>query len=123
MKNYLMLGCAVVCEVIGSSALKRAEQEAAWFLLTLIADLVAFVLLALLLRRGMALSVVYGIWGALGVALTAFVGTVVFGEPFTLMMGCGVALVIGGVIMVEVGSDAQAPAEDGSSATMNEVRA
>ena len=36
-----MLGCAVVCEVIGSSALKRAEQEAAWFLLTLIADLVA----------------------------------------------------------------------------------
>ncbi|WP_281710914.1 DMT family transporter [Dermacoccus nishinomiyaensis] len=123
MKNYLMLGCAVVCEVIGSSALKRAEQDAAWFLLTLIADLVAFVLLALLLRRGMALSVVYGIWGALGVALTAFVGTVLFGEPFTLMMGCGVALVIGGVIMVEVGSDSQAPAEDGSSATMNEVRA
>ncbi|MGW3797422.1 DMT family transporter [Dermacoccus nishinomiyaensis] len=123
MKNYLMLGCAVVCEVIGSSALKRAEQDATWFLLTLVADLVAFVLLALLLRRGMALSVVYGIWGALGVALTAFVGTVVFGEPFTLMMGCGVALVIGGVIMVEVGSDSQAPAEDGSSATMNEVRA
>ena len=123
MKNYLMLGCAVVSEVIGSTALKRAEQDKTWFLLTLVADLIAFTLLALLLRRGMALSVVYGIWGALGVALTAFIGTVFFHEPFTLMMGCGVALVIGGVVMVEAGSGSHAQPSDEAAGDATEVRA
>lgn len=104
MKNYLILAVAVCCEVAGSLALKQAQGHPAWMLLTLVADGIAFTLLAVLLRRGMALSVAYGLWGAAGVALTALMGTVLFDEPFTLLMGCGIALVIAGVLLVEFGA-------------------
>lgn len=66
----------------------------------------AFVCLSLVLRAGMGLGVAYGIWGACGVVLTAVFSMVLFGEPLTLLMGAGIALVIGGVLCVELGSQA-----------------
>ena len=64
----------------------------------------SFVLLSLVLRRGVALGVAYGIWAALGVALTAVLSTAIFDERFTGVMGVGIALVIAGVLAVELGS-------------------
>lgn len=113
--NYLMLLFAIGCEVAGASGLKQAQHHPAWLLLTLLADGVALTILGLLLRRGMQLSVAYGIWGAGGVALTALLGAVVFGEPFTLLMGVGILLVIAGVLLVEFGSAHNgAPSSDDS---------
>ena len=66
--------------------------------------LLAFVGLASVLRRGMALGVAYGIWGAGGVALTALLASALFGEPLTIVMGLGIGLVIVGVLLVETGS-------------------
>jgi small multidrug resistance pump len=50
------------------------------------------------------LGVAYGIWAALGVILTVLLAALLFGEPLTPMMRTGVALVIGGVLCVEIGS-------------------
>jgi len=66
----------------------------------------AFTLLALVLREGMALGVAYGIWGAMGVALTAVLAALLFGQPLTGVMILGLALIIGGVLTVELGSQA-----------------
>ena len=52
----------------------------------------------------MPLGVAYGIWSALGVAATAVLSSVLFDEAFTLAMVGGLALIIGGVVLVEVGS-------------------
>lgn len=104
MKNYLMLAFAICCEVAGSTGIKQAQEHPAWLLLTICTDGIALFILGLLLRRGMQLSVAYGIWGAGGVALTALVGTLAYGEPFTLLMGVGIVLVIAGVLLVEFGS-------------------
>ncbi|CAI7614547.1 unnamed protein product [Penicillium discolor] len=46
----------------------------------------------------MALGVAYGIWGASGVALTALLSLIIFGEPLTLLMGIGIVVVIAGVL-------------------------
>lgn len=62
--------------------------------------------LSLVLRTGMALGVAYGIWGASGVALTALLSLIIFGEPLTLLMGIGIVVVIAGVLCVELGAQA-----------------
>lgn len=64
----------------------------------------SFTLLAFVLRHGMPLGVAYGIWGALGVASTAVMSAVIFGESLTPLVGVGIALIIAGVLTVELGS-------------------
>ena len=66
----------------------------------------AFAFLAGVLNTGMALGVAYGIWGASGVALTAIMSFVIFGEPITLLMGVGIVIIIAGVLCVELGAQA-----------------
>jgi small multidrug resistance pump len=62
------------------------------------------VLLGLVLRAGMPLGVAYGIWGAIGVAATAVASSLIFDEAISLVMSLGIALVITGVLLVELGS-------------------
>jgi small multidrug resistance pump len=52
----------------------------------------------------MAVGVVYGIWVACGVALTAILGRVIFRDPLTPRMGLGIALIIAGVLVIELGA-------------------
>ena len=61
-------------------------------------------LLALALGAGVPLGVAYGIWAAAGVALTAVLSRFLFKEPLTLIMGVGVALIVGGVLLIEIGA-------------------
>ena len=63
----------------------------------------SFAFLAGVLRKGLGLGVAYGIWAALGVT-HVLLAAVIFGEALTPMMMIGVAMVIGGVLCVELGS-------------------
>jgi small multidrug resistance pump len=58
----------------------------------------------------MPLGVAYGVWSALGVAATAVFSSLLFDEAFTGSMVLGLLLIVGGVVLVEVGS--HPPAED-----------
>jgi small multidrug resistance pump len=99
-----MLAVAIVSEVVATLALRAALDDRAWFLLVAAGYLAAFVLLGAVLAAGMPVGVAYGIWSASGVALTAILAALVFDDPFTSLMGLGIALVIGGVLLVELGS-------------------
>lgn len=101
---WLFLIGAIVCEVGGTLALRMAAVgRRAWFAAVGAGYVLAFGMLTLALAQGMALGVAYGIWAAAGVALTAVLGRVLFAEPFTWVMGLGVVLIIGGVLLIEVG--------------------
>jgi small multidrug resistance pump len=104
MLKWLLLGGAIVTEVAGSLSLKGALDHPLLYVVVVVGYLAAFVLLTLVLRAGVAVGVAYGIWGALGVALTALLSAVIFGEPLTPLMIAGMALVIAGVLCVEIGS-------------------
>ena len=56
------------------------------------------------LRQGLGLGVAYGIWSAAGVALTAVASRVLFKEPLTLVMILGLGLIMGGVLLIELGA-------------------
>lgn len=57
------------------------------------------------LDRGMGLGVAYGIWAAVGVALTALMSKWLFDEALTRMALLGIALIIVGVLCIELGSN------------------
>ncbi|MFC7431410.1 MULTISPECIES: DMT family transporter [unclassified Agrococcus] len=104
MRRWLLLGGAIGLEVTASLSLKAALDAPALYVVVVIGYVGSFVCLGAVLRAGMALGVAYGIWGATGVALTATLSTALLGEPFTPLMGAGIALIVGGVLLIEIGS-------------------
>jgi small multidrug resistance protein len=93
-----------VSEVSATLALKKALEVPEYYTVVLIGYALSFVFLSLVLRLGMALGVAYGIWGALGVALTSVLSVVLFGEPMNITAVVGIAFIVLGVLLVELGS-------------------
>ncbi|CUR58552.1 Multidrug resistance protein, SMR family [metagenome] len=106
MTRWLLLAAAIASEVTGSLSLKGALERPALYAVVALAFLVAFALFAAVLRRGMPLGVAYGIWGAVGVVATAVLSAAIFDERLTPLMGLGIAIVVVGVLVVELASQA-----------------
>lgn len=104
IRPWLLLAAAIGLEVSASLSLKAALDAPALYAVVVAGYVGSFACLAGVLRAGLPLGVAYGIWGATGVALTATLSTLLFGEPFTPLMGVGIVLIIGGVLLVEIGS-------------------
>ncbi len=104
MTRWLLLAGAIVSEVTGSLSLNGAVEHPALYLLAAAGFIGAFAFLAAVLRRRMPLGLAYGIWAATGVALTAVLSTLIFDETLTAWSGLGIVLIIGGVLLVELGS-------------------
>lgn len=118
MRRWLLLAGAITSEVTGSLALKGALDHAALYVLVALGFTLAFAFLTGSLRHGMPLGIAYGIWAAAGVALTALLSTVIYDEPFTLVMAIGLVLIMGGVLLVEIGAP-----HTGASSAVNQVEA
>src|SRR5690606_28524255 len=93
-------------EVAGTLMLRasRGLRDKKWALPLLVAYIVSFAMLAQALAHGMAIGVAYGIWTAFGVALTAILAHILYKDPFTALMGLGIAFIAGGVLMIELGA-------------------
>ena len=104
--TWLLLGAAIVSEVAGTMFLRASDglRRKRWIPAIPTAYVVSFGFLTLALARGMAVGVAYGVWAASGIALTAVIARVAFGEPLTRTMGAGIALVALGVLLVELGA-------------------
>lgn len=100
---WVLLTFAIISEVFATASLRAGVDDPTWNLAATAGYLSAFVLLGLTLRAGMAVGSAYAIWGALGVVLTALVGTLVFSESLTVLNWFGVAAIVLGVVLVEGG--------------------
>ncbi|WIE80231.1 SMR family transporter [Curtobacterium sp. MCSS17_016] len=102
--GWVLLAIAIVTEVGATISLKLAtDGKRIWYVAVVAGYLIAFSLLAVALTLGLPIGVAYGIWAATGVALTAVLGRVLFREPLTALMLGGIALIIVGVFLVELG--------------------
>jgi small multidrug resistance pump len=103
---YVLLGCAIGSEIIATSALKYSEGFTRLWpsLITATATgyLLAFYLLSLTLKS-LSVGTAYAIWSGVGTAVIAAVGMVFMGEAMTAAKLAGIALVIGGVVLLNVG--------------------
>jgi len=103
MQQWIYLGIAIVSEVIGTSALNAsAGFSRLWPSLVVIAGYaVAFYCLSLALKS-IPVGVAYAIWSGVGVALIALVGWVIFGQALDAPAVIGIALIVAGVVVLNV---------------------
>jgi len=103
---YFWLAGAILTEVTGTIALRFSEgfSRLGPSILVVLGYGAAFVALSQALVRGMPVGVAYGIWAACGVTLVALVGAAFLGESLTWVQVGGIALVIGGVLALELGA-------------------
>ena len=103
--QWVFLAIAIAFEVGGTLSLRVASTgRRAFYAAVALGYGLAFVFLSLALGEGLGLGVAYGIWAACGVALIALASTVLFNERITALMAVGMALVIVGVVVVELGT-------------------
>jgi small multidrug resistance pump len=108
--GYLFLALAIVSEVVATTFLKFTSGEGATFanrwwayIIVVVGYLASFALLALTLSRGVPLGIAYAIWGGVGIVLVTLISWVVFKEFLTLVQLLGIVLVVGGVLLLELG--------------------
>jgi small multidrug resistance pump len=103
---WLFLAGAILSEVVATTFLKLSEgfTKLVPSIVVVVGYVAAFGLLSQALTRGMAIGVAYGVWAAVGVALVAIVGAAFLGESLTWVQVGGIALVIAGVLALELGA-------------------
>lgn len=103
--SWLFLGLAIMAEVTGTIALKIASAGSPrWYAVVALGYVGAFVPFTFALKAGMDLGVGYGVWAAIGMSTTALLSKVLFEEPLTRTMAAGIAIIVVGVLTVELGA-------------------
>jgi small multidrug resistance pump len=102
--SYLFLALAIVAEVIGTTLLRSTEGfTRLWPTLACLASYGAsFLLIAQSLERGMHTGIAYAIWAGLGTSLIAAIGMLYLHEPVSAAKITGVALVVIGVVTLNL---------------------
>ncbi|MEU3617817.1 multidrug efflux SMR transporter [Streptomyces sp. NPDC006872] len=102
--GYLTLAGAIAAEVAATTAMKYSEGFSRLWpsLLTAVGYVVSFLLLAQTLKS-VGIGTAYAIWSGAGTAAIAVLGLALFGESLTLTKVAGILLIIGGVVVLNLG--------------------
>lgn len=105
---WLFLAGAILTEVTATLCLRASEgfSRLGFTAVVVVGYVVAFWCLAQSLERGMSLGVAYGIWSGIGVATVAILGKYIFDDALSALTMAGIALIILGVVVVELGGGA-----------------
>ncbi|MEV7866052.1 multidrug efflux SMR transporter [Streptomyces sp. NPDC088124] len=102
--GYGLLAVAIAAEVGATTAMKYSEGFTRLWpsVLTVAGYVVAFLLLAQTLKT-LSIGTAYAIWAGAGTALVAAIGMVFLGESAGALKLLGIALVIAGVVVLNLG--------------------
>jgi small multidrug resistance pump len=104
--TLLVLALAILSEVVATSALKASDGFTRLWpsVLTALGYGVSFYCLSLTLRV-LPVGIVYGIWSGIGIVLISAAGWAFFGEKLDLAAIVGLALIVAGVLVVNLLSE------------------
>ena len=105
--GYVFLALAIIGEVIATTFLKFTSGErSVWWAYPIvgIGYALAFWMLSITLAKGVPLGIAYALWAGIGVVLVAVISWIAFKESLTWLQLVGMALVIGGVVLLELGA-------------------
>lgn len=107
--KYLLLATAIVAEVLATTAMKQSEgfTRPVWAVLTVIGYGVAFYFLSLTLRD-MPTGIAYAIWSGVGIVLISLAAWALQGQRLDLPAIVGMALIVSGVLVMNLFSKASA---------------
>lgn len=100
---YLYLAGAILAEVIATTALKASDgfTRLTWSTVTVAGYAIAFYLLSLTLKT-VPTGVAYAIWSGVGIVLIALFAWLFHGQRLDLPAVIGMALIIAGVVVMQV---------------------
>ncbi|MDT8895568.1 SMR family transporter [Halomonas sp. I1] len=107
--SYVFLALAIIAEVVATSALKASDEFSRFWpsVLVVVGYATTFYLLTLVFRS-LPVGIAYAVWAGLGIVLVTLVGMVVYGERPDLPAVVGMALIIGGVAVIQIFSSSAA---------------
>ncbi|MFH0179569.1 DMT family transporter [Streptomyces cacaoi] len=102
--GYLTLAGAIAAEVAATTAMKYSDGFSRLWpsLLTAVGYVVSFLLLAQTLKT-VGIGTAYAIWAGVGTAVIAVIGLALFGESLTPTKAVGILLIVGGVVVLNLG--------------------
>jgi small multidrug resistance pump len=105
--GWLLLAGAIASEITATLALRTlsAGFRAVPALVTGVGYVVSFALLAFALRS-ITVSAAYAVWSGVGTAGIAVLAALLYGERITVPAAAGIALIIAGVVLVNLGGAA-----------------
>lgn len=103
MRHWLLLGLAIVAEVIGTSALKPSEgfSKIGPSLLVVAGYATAFYFLSQTLEI-IPVGVAYALWSGLGIVLITLVAWMLFGQRPDAPAIIGMVLIVAGVLIMNL---------------------
>jgi small multidrug resistance pump len=98
---WLLLIAAIGTEVAGTLALRASNgfTNLVPSVITVAGYVASFALLAMVLKT-LPVGIVYAIWSAVGIALVAVLGKLIFNDPVPPLAIFGMVLIVGGVALV-----------------------
>ena len=104
MKAYLILLLAIVLETIATSFLKQSEQFTRLLptIITVAGYAGSFYSLVL---KNIPVGIAYAIWSGMGIVLISAIGWVAFKQHLDLAAISGLALIIAGVLVINIFSN------------------
>lgn len=101
--NYLFLGIAILFEVVATTALKQTDGFTRLLpsLLAVTGYAFAFYFLSLPMRS-LPVGIIYALWSGIGMVFIAGIGWVLFHQSLDLAAIIGIALIISGVIVLNL---------------------
>ncbi|QHE74889.1 SMR family transporter [Hydrogenophaga sp. PBL-H3] len=109
MNAWLILGLAIVAEVIGTTALKASESfTRLWPSVVVVLGYgLAFYCLSVVLKS-MPVGIAYAVWSGLGIVLITAAAWLAYGQRIDLPGLIGMGLIIAGVVVLNVFSKTSA---------------
>jgi len=105
--SYLYLALAIVAEVVATTFLKLSDgfSKPLPSAVTVIGYAIAFYFLSLTLRS-LPTGLVYAVWSGVGVVLIATIAWVFQSQRLDVPALCGMALIVSGVVVINLFSSA-----------------
>ncbi len=99
MQNWLLLACAILLEVAGTTSMKLSNgfSELIPSVLLFVFYFLAFTALTFALRT-IEIGIAYAVWSGVGIALIAAIGFIYFKEPITVQKVASILLIVIGVV-------------------------
>ncbi|MBF4987825.1 multidrug efflux SMR transporter [Methylophilus sp. 14] len=109
LKYWLFLFAAILSEVTATSSLKASAgfTKVIPSVIVVVGYGLSFYFLSLVLKE-IPIGIAYAVWAGLGIVLLALVGWIFFGQALDTPALIGIALILAGVIIMNVFSKAVA---------------
>ncbi len=106
---YLYMAVAIVAEVVATSSLKASQEFTRFWpsVVVVVGYGLAFYTLTLALRT-LPVGIAYAFWAGLGIVLVTLIGILVYGERLDPPAVVGLAMIVGGVVIIQAFSQVSA---------------